>query len=66
MTKNEVGGHNGSALARAPLGHFCNTGGGAHFRAPPPPIDFRNYWTDSKNFRRHFKAVEKLSEDNKF
>ena len=33
------------------LGYFYNAPhwGGGLFRAPPPPSDLRNYWTDCKN-----------------
>ena len=53
-------------LTRAPLGYFYNAphwGGGGYFE---PPSDLRNYWTDSKKFKRHLKALEKLSRVNKF
>ena len=53
-------------LTRAPLGHFYNAPHwGGLFRAPPPPSDLRNYWTDSKN-SSGIQALEKLSRENKF
>ena len=54
-------------LTRAPLGYFYNAphwGGGAI--SSPPPSDLRNYWADSKKFKRHLKDLEKLSRENKF
>ena len=60
--------HNTPQLTRAPLGYFYNAphwggGEGGYFE---PPSDLRNYWADSKKFKLHLKALEKLTRENKF